>query len=196
VLTGFKGSATGTDIDFLLSRNFPDVNSEPSLGLRTGLDLPLLSLNFAYLWGNWDPEGRRSYNFASVDARLRLGPVTVEGEFAWRETEYSSPGSKGGEAHFQKFGWWLMVNWELDFGLHLTAALDALYVTNIFLGSFGPTPNPALALTDDNNRIVRLLGGVSYVTIGGLMFRINAEFWDFTDFNDAWVIQGGIGWAF
>ena len=42
---------------------------------------------------------------------------------------------------------------------------------------------------DQHNRIVRITGGVTYVTYGGLMFRVNAEFWDFSDFNDAWVIQ-------
>ena len=107
---------------------------------------------------------RRCTAACSADARLRLGPVTIDGEFAWRETEFSSPGSAGGEGHFQKFGWLVMADWQVISGLHLTGAVDALYVTNIFLGSFGPTPNPAVAITDDKNRIVRILGGVSYTT--------------------------------
>lgn len=196
IMTGLKGGSAANDIDFLQSRQFADVNNEPSLGARMGFELPMLSLNFAYLWGNYDPEGRRSYNLVSADARLRLGPLTLEGEFAWRETEFANTGSPGGEAHFQKFGWWVMLDWQVVAGLHLTAAADALYVTNIFLGSFGPTPDPVQAVTDDKNRIVRLLGGVSYVTVGGLLLRLNAEYWEFTDFNDAWVFQAGIGWAF
>lgn len=196
VMAGLKGSSLGNDIDFERSREFVDVNDEPGLGAALGLELPLLSLNFSYLWGNYDPDARRSYNIASVDARLRLGPVTIEAELAFRETEYNDPAARGGEGHFQKLGWWLMADWQIIGGLHLTAAADALYVTNIFVGDFGLTPNPTLAVTDQHNRIVRITGGVTYVTYGGLMFRVNAEFWDFSDFNDAWVIQGGIGWAF
>jgi hypothetical protein len=196
VMAGLKGPAAANDIDFVQSRQFADVNNEPALGARMGFELPMVSLNFSYLWGNYDPEGRRSYNIVSADARLRLGAVTIDGEFAWRETEFSNAGSAGGEAHFQKFGWVVVVDWQVFGGLSLTGAVDALYVTNIFLSDFGPTPNPAVAITDDKNRILRMLGGVSYTTIGGLLFRVNAEFWEFSDFNDAWVIQAGIGWAF
>jgi len=194
VLKGFKG--TGEDIDFLKSREYFDNNGEPGFGARLEFSVPLLTLNFAYLWGNYDTEARRSYQFASANLRLVLGPVTLEGEFAWRQTQYTRAGSPGGEDQWWKYGWWAQVDWQVFDGLHLTGVLDALYVKDIYLADFGPTSNAAVALTDNNNRIVRAILGVSYTAWGGVLIRLNAEFWDFSDFNDAWVIQGGLGWAF
>ncbi len=194
LLTGLKG--TGNDIDFIRSRQFRDTNGEPSFGGRVSVDVPFVSVNFAYLWGNYDPASRRSYQYFSADARIRAGPLTLEGEFAFRETEYTDADSRGGENEFYKYGWWTQLTWNILEPLFVTAMVDTLYVKNIFLGAFGPTTNEAVALTDDNNRIVRLVGGVGYTPWGGIMVRMNVEYWDFSDFNDAWVIQAGLGWAF
>jgi hypothetical protein len=196
ILTGLKG--TGNDIDFVRSRQFRDTNGEPSLGGRLGVDLPFVSLNFSYLWGNYDPNSRRSYQVVSADARIRAGPITLEGEFAFRETEYTDPDSKGGENEFYKYGWWAQLTWNILEPLFVTAMVDTLYVKNMFLATFGPTPVESLAIagTDDNHRIVRIVGGVGYTPWGGIMVRVNAEYWEFSDFHDAWVIQFGLGWAF
>jgi hypothetical protein len=194
VLTGLKG--VGNDIDFVRSRQFRDTNGEPSLGGRVSLDVPFVSLNFSYMWGNYDPNSRRSYQFLSADARVRIGPVIIEGEFAFRETEYTDPESAGGENEFYKFGWWAQVTWQIIEPLYVVAAVDALHVTKIYLSNFGPTPNEAIAVTDDNNRIVRMVGGVGYTPWGGIMLRVTGEFWDFSDFHDAWVVHVGLGWSF
>jgi len=193
-LTGFKG--VNDDIDFDRSRDFPDNNGEPSFGAALGIELPVLSLNMAYLWGNYDNDARRSYQFASADFRAHLGPITLDGEIAWRQTQYSMPGSPGGEDQFWKWGWWLQLDWNVIGELHVTVAVDSLAVKGIYIASFGPTPSAALAATDDNNRILRGTLGLSYTTIGGVLLRLNGEYWEFSDFNDAWVVQAGIGWAF
>ena len=194
VLTGLKG--VGNDIDFIRSRQFRDINGEPSFGARLGIDVPFVSLNLSYLWGNYDPDSRRSYQIVSADMRIRAGPLTLEGEFAFRETEYTDATSAGGEDEFYKYGWWVQATWNFIGPLYVVGMVDTLYVKNIFLSPFGPTPNEALAVTDDNNRIVRVVGGIGYTPWGGISIRVNAEFWDFSDFNDAWVIQAGLGWAF
>lgn len=194
VLAGLKG--VNDDIDFDRSRDFPDNNGEPSFGAALGLETPIVSLNLAYLWGNYDADARRSYQVASADLRAHLGPVTLDAEFAWRQTQFSRPGSPGGEDQFWKWGWWVQADWQVVGGLRLLAAVDSLAVKGIYLAGFGPTPNPALAVTDDNNRILRGTIGVSYTTIGGVLLRLNGEYWEFSDFNDAWVIHAGIGWSF
>lgn len=194
VLTGLEG--TGNDIDFDRSRDFPDNNAEPSLGAALGLELPVLSLNLAYLWGNYDADARRSYQIASADLRAHLGPVTIDAEVAWRQTQHTRAGSPGGEDQFWKWGWWVQVGWQVIGGLHITGAVDSLAVKDMYLAGFGLTPDPAFAVTDDNNRIVRGTLGVSYTTVGGVLLRLNGEYWEFSDFNDAWVVQAGIGWAF
>lgn len=193
-LAGLKG--TGDDIDFDRSRDFPDNNGEPSFGAALGLELPVLSLNLAYLWGNYDADARRSYQFASADLRAHLGPVTLDAEFAWRQTQYDKAGNPGDEDQFWKWGWWVQVDWQVIGDLHLTAAVDSLAVKDMYLADFGLTPDPTFAVTDANNRIVRGTFGISYTTIGGVLLRLNVEYWEFSDFNDAWVVQGGIGWAF
>jgi hypothetical protein len=195
VLTGLKGQGAA-DINFITSRQFRDNNGEPSVGGRLTFDAPHVSTTFAYLWGNYDPNARRSYQIFSADTRIRAGPLTVEAEFALRETEYNDPESSGGENDWLKYGWWVSAAWNFTDALYVVGAVDALYVKDIYLSNFGPTPNEALAVTDDNNRIVRLTGGVGYTAPGGVMLRASAEFWDFSDFNDAWVIHVGIGWAF
>jgi hypothetical protein len=194
VLAGLKG--VGNDIAFDRSRNFPDNNGEPSFGATFGLETPLLSLHLAYLWGNYDADARRSYQIASADFGARLGPVTLEGEIAWRQTQFTRAGSPGGEDQFWKWGWWLQADWNIVDTLRLTLAADSLNVKGIYLASFGPTPNAALAVTDDNNRVIRGTLGLSYTTVGGVLLRLSGEYWEFSDFNDAWVVQAGIGWAF
>jgi hypothetical protein len=191
-MTGLAG--TGVDVNFVASREFRDINGEPSFGGRLELDGSMLTVGASYLWGNYDPDRRRSYQVAAADIRIRAGPVTIEGEGAWRQTEYTK--ADGDEDQWFKYGWWGQVSWEVISGLHLVAASDSLFVTDIFLGNNGPTINPALAVTDDRNRILRFVGGVSYTPWGGINLRLSAEYWEFSDFNDAWVIQAGLGWAF
>lgn len=194
VVAGLKGF--GNDIDFVASRRFRDVNGEPAVGGRLEVDSSVLTFGASYMWGNYDPDNRRSYQVAAADVRIRAGPVTIQGEIAWRQTEYTAPGADNDEDEFFKYGWWGQVLWEVVDGVALMASSDSLFVTDIFLGANGPTPNEALAVTDDKNRILRFTGGVSYVPYGGIILRANGEYWEFSDFHDVWVIQVGIGWAF
>lgn len=195
-LRGLKGSVTSVDIDFVSTRDWADSNGEPSFGGRMSFDVPFVSLNFAYLWGNYDPGSRRSYHFASADLRARFGPVTIEGELAFRSTEYQDPIKPDREKDFYKYGWWGQVTWQILEPLSVVVSVDSLHVERIFLGANGPTVNPALAITDDHNRIVRIQGGVGWTPWGGIMVRVMAEYWEFSDFHDSWVIQAGLGWAF
>lgn len=195
VLTGLKGTGLA-DVNFITSRQFRDVNGEPSFGGRFTFDAPHVSTTLAYMWGNYDPFSRRSYQFFSADTRIRAGPLIVEAEFALRETEYNDPDSSGGENEFLKYGWWARGTWNFTDALYIVGAVDTLHVKDIFLSNNGPTTNPALAVTDDNNRIVRLTGGIGYTAPGGILLRAAAEYWDFSDFNDAWVIHVGLGWKF
>ncbi|MBX3460581.1 MAG: hypothetical protein KF696_11565 [Planctomycetes bacterium] len=195
-LRGLKGSVTSVDIDFVASRDWRDSNGEPSFGGRMSFDVPFVSLDFAYLWGNYDPGSRRSYHFLSADLVARLGPITLEGEFAFRSTEYQDPAKADREKDFYKYGAWGQLTWQILEPLSLVIAVDTLHVERIFLGANGPTVNPALAVTDDHNRIVRIQGGVGWTPWGGIMVRVMAEYWEFSDFHDSWVIQAGLGWAF
>jgi hypothetical protein len=192
VFTGLDG--VGNDIDFVRSRQFRDINGEPSFGGRLELDSQWVTFGLAYLWGNYDPGARRSYQVAAADVRIRAGPLTIEGEVAWRQTEYSKPG--GDEDQWFKYGWWGQASFEVIDGLYFVAASDSLFVTDIFLGNNGPTPLATLAVTDDRNRILRFSGGLSYSPWGGIIIRATGEYWEFSDFNDAWVVQVGLGWAF
>lgn len=195
VLTGLKGTGAA-DINFITSRQFRDVNGEPSFGGRLTFDAPHVSTTVSYLRGNYDPFSRRRYQVFSADMRIRAGPLILDGEFAVRETEYNDAESSGGEDQWLKYGWWVRASWNFTDALYVVGAVDTLYVKDIFLSNSGPTPNEALAVTDDNNRIVRLTGGIGYTAPGGVMLRAAAEYWDFSDFNDAWVIHVGLGWKF
>jgi hypothetical protein len=192
VMAGLKGF--GDDIDFVRSREFRDINGEPSFGGRLELDNPWVTFGVSYIWGNYDPNERRSYQIAAADLRIRAGPLLIEGEVAWRQTEYTK--ADGDEDQWFKYGWWGQVSWEVYDGLFIVASTDSLFVTDIFLGDNGPTPSATLAVTDDRNRILRVVGGVGYSPWGNIMIRANGEYWEFSDFNDAWVVQVALAWAF
>jgi hypothetical protein len=192
VLKGLQGF--GPDIDFIASRRFRNNNREPALAARMTFDAPHVSTTVFYTWGKYDADARRSYHIASADTRIRAGPLTIEAEFAARQTEFTDP--DGDKDDFLKYGWWARGTWQVIEPLYLVGAVDAMYVRGIFLSNNGPTTNEALAVADDNNRVVRYTVGAGFTLPGGVMLRATGEYWDFSDFSDAWVIQAGLGWAF
>jgi hypothetical protein len=192
VVGGLKGN--GPDVSLMASREFRDNNGEPAAGGRLALETAQGGLGAIYNVGNYDGDRRRNYQIFGVDARVRAGPLTLEGEFLTRRTEYTNAG--GREDHWLKFGWYALADWRVAEGLHVAAMADSLHVTGLPLGPAGPTLLPALAITDDNNRIVRVVAGAGFSPLAGLVARLNVEFWEFTDFDDVWVIQAGLGWVF
>lgn len=196
-VAGLKGF--GPDLNFITSRQFRDLNGEPALGGRVGFSVvgSGVSWNFSgsYMWGNYDPGGRRNYQVAALASTLDIGPFSLKWEAVARQTEYANP-DNGEDNSFLKYGYWIQADLEVARGVYIVAALDGLFVTDLYLGPNGPGLTQGSNTTDDHNRITRIVGGVGYSPWGGILLKAAAEYWEFSDFQDSWVIQGSIGWAF
>ena len=191
-VTGLQGA--GTDINFVASRTVTDNNGEPAVGGRIELDSTYWTFGGSYMWGRQDTGRRRSYQIASVDSRLMLGRLTIEGEGSARETQYIN--SKGRRDRFLKYGYFIQVDLDLWEQFFLVLAADSLFVTDIFLGPSGPVQIRGPDTTDDHNRLFRVTGGINYSPWGGIRLKLMAEYWEFSDFDDSWVAQISVGWAF
>ncbi|MCC6572611.1 MAG: hypothetical protein IT462_02365 [Planctomycetes bacterium] len=191
-VTGLRGE--GADISFVSSRSPLDNNGEPAAGARVGLDSAYFSVSGSFMFGHQDEARRLSYSVASLDFQLRIGRLSVEGEVAARHTQFLNAG--GHAQTWRKYGYYLQADLDIWEEFYLVFAVDGLYVADVFLGPSGPVKTRAPDTTDDRNALFRAVAGVMWSPWSSLRLKLDFEYWNFSDFNDAYVVQAGVGWAF
>ncbi len=191
LVSGPKGF--GPDFDFISSRNFADNNREPSGGARLELSGDRFSVGATYMGGNYNRDGTLQFHILTADFSANLGSLKLEGMYAQRRTQYDDAGTTSA---FWKRGYWVQAAWLIQEGVWVFAAADGLFVSDIYLSGFGPTANPAAAITDRSNQVHRLSSGLSWAVMEGVTAKGSVEFYDFSDFRDAIAAQFALSWTF
>ncbi|MCR4316741.1 MAG: hypothetical protein NUW37_10370 [Planctomycetes bacterium] len=192
VVRGFKGFSP--DISFIASRDFEDNNADPAGGARLAFEARSWSFGFSGLQGHYDLDSKRLYQIGGFDLTFRLDEVRVRAEVAARRTEFQSV--TGREDAFYKRSYWLQVDFPVFEGFRVVVSGDRLTVDGINLSAGGPTTSLAASVTDEHNRVQRATLGFVYDYDGSALFKIEAERWDFSDFEQVWVFQAGVVWLF
>ena len=193
---GLKGEVI--DFNYITSRRFQDNNGEPAGGARLTASWNPLSVGISYTRGAYDSEGDLDYQVIGADVRLKLGEVILRAEYLYRETDYLTSVSTGAVDSFEREGYYVQIDAPLPIveGLRVFVLQDGLSVQEIFLSAAGPTAQPSPATTDDRNSISRVVLGLEYSPVRRLAFKGSAEWWDFSDFDDAWVFHVGAVFVF
>ncbi|MBI4564104.1 MAG: hypothetical protein HY716_05355 [Planctomycetes bacterium] len=185
VVAGLKGFSP--DINFVTSRDFEDNNGEPAGAARVTLSLGPAVLGASAMYGRYDPDGDLDYGLAGADLHLRFGSWNLRLEGALRNTEFFAAG--GGKEQSRRIGYAAQLDTALDEQWRLFALHDYLRVEDVFLAPFGPQVSAGANTTDDVNAVTRFAGGGVYAARPGLLIKGSAEFWNLSDFEDAWVFH-------
>ncbi|MBL8613534.1 MAG: hypothetical protein JNL38_39715 [Myxococcales bacterium] len=188
-VSGFKGNAKGTDLDFTLSRSpqayYVDNNARPAGGGRVSLLLKLgeatdVSLGASGLAGTWDPDNRRLYVIAGSDLTVRHDKTTLRAEYLLRRQtfdtndasafKYTLP-SSGGD-FFVKHGFYTELEQGVTESLDLVARFDGIHrVGNVEKDSALSSKSTALRGTF----------GAAYALDRAFRLKASTELWRFSD---------------
>jgi len=205
---GFRGNDDGYDLDFVQSRTaalyYVDNNSQPAFGGRVALTLApsartVITLGSSALFGRYDPARDLDYLIVGADLYARLDHLMIRAEYLIRRTEMFvgpdpsqrftyGPGSNGRfDNFFRKDGYY--VESELEVGSHvrLLARFDGLRREgNVPVGS-------PLRST---SALRRYTLGMNILPHPSYRLKIFAEWYDFSDFEDALAVELAIAAAF
>lgn len=186
IVRGFKGA--DPDIDWESSRDFPDNNGEPAGCARLVLSGSAFSFGISGMIGSYDDDDRLQYRMAEIDATYTLGPVTLRLEALGRATEFFNA---AGEVDVsRRLAYVAQVDVQLNESVRVFLLHDFLSVRGLFLSpAAGGFPSPAPGLTDDHNTIHRYVAGAVFSLRPGLLIKVSAELWNFSDFRDATVFH-------
>lgn len=193
VVSGFKGSNGGTDLDFAQSRNgslyYVDNNDEPAYGGRLSLtrrfaEVGDATLGASVMHGTFDPKAQLAYTIAGADLSVRIRKMNFRIEYLVRRQDldvssperyrYAVPAS-GGD-HFLKHGAYAEADVPITPSLDVMAHFDLLYrAGNVLVDS------PLQA----RSGIYRYTLGTAYSLRRGLRLKYSTELWSFSDLGYA-----------
>jgi hypothetical protein len=202
-VSGFKGDAGGTDLDFRLSRSpqnyYVDNNARPTAGGRAGVLLKLgdasdVALGVSAMAGTWDPDNRFTYVIAGADLTLRLSKTTIRAEVLARRQQFGTaeplrfkylPSSTQGD-FFLKSGFYAEIEQAVTPELDLIGRFDGLARDgNVERDSTLSSKSTALRETL----------GLAYALDRGIRLKGSTELWQFSD-ADATGRQLELGFHF
>lgn len=185
-LRGYKGDSP--DLAFDSSRDYEDNNGEPAAAGRLTLAAGVLTLGVSGLLGHYDEEARLDYRVAGADLTLSGGGWNFRAEGLLRDTEILDA---AGSADFsRRLAYALQIDGPLGGDVRFFVLQDGLLVQDVFLSpTAGAFVAPAPGLTDDRNTILRVVAGLVVAARPGLLLKVSAEYWDFSDFDDTWVFH-------
>jgi hypothetical protein len=140
-VSGFRGS---NDIDWMGMRSvyYVDNNNEPAVGGRFAVTysgdpgelVGDFSLGVSGSAGRYDKEAKLEYLLWGADASMRLGPFTLRGEYASRQTDLN-PNASGYpyvlvDDWFSKEGWYAELESPLGKWMQLVLRYDSLRRTS------------------------------------------------------------------
>ncbi len=189
MVSGFKGDASSTDIDFVQSRSgnlyYVDNNSRPTFGGRAALTVKLgpssdATLGASGMYGTLDPDNKLSYLIYGADLTLRFNRTNIRFEYLARREQFdvSDPSrfkyavpAEGGD-FFVKHGAYAEIEQPLTRDLDLVGRVDGLYrVGNVVAAS------PLQA----KSAVLRYTLGTAFTVERGLRLKLSTELWSFSD---------------
>jgi len=201
VISGFKGTNNGLDLDFIQSRSgsfyYVDNNSEPAVGGRASISVNFTddvsaALGFSGMWGHYDPNAELEYAIVGTDFYLRLYEFVMRAEYVLRRTEFhvSNDADDGFRYEFDpnknffiKDGFYIEAELPITDALELIGRFDGLRRTgNVNLSS---------ALRSES-AILRSTLGFNYILSRGMRFKVSGEYWDYSDFRDDVAVHLGV----
>ena len=189
VVSGFKGDATSTDLDFAQSRAgslyYVDNNGHPTFGGRASLTAKLGSSSDATLGGSgmigsFDPDNKLTYAILGADLTLRFQRTNVRLEYLVRRQQFdvSDPTrfryvvpAVGGD-FFVKHGGFVEVEHPLSKIVDVIGRADGLYRDGNV-----PTGSTLKA----KSAVVRFTVGTAVTLQRGFRLKASAELWSFSD---------------
>jgi len=188
-VNGFRGDASGQDLDFQQSRSrdayYVDNNGRPTLGARLSLTVKAgekadVSFGASGMHGTFDPENKLTYTIVGADLAFRFDRTNVRFEWLARRQEFdaSDPSifryalpSTGGD-FFVKHGGYAEIEQPLSSSVDLLFRVDGLYRKgNVFAAS--PLRR--------QSAVTRFTLGTAIVLERGYRVKVSGEYWDFSD---------------
>jgi hypothetical protein len=200
-VAGLKGS---NDVDWVSMRSayYADNNRLPAGGGRLALTwsqedptafIGDVSLGGSFTGGRYDQANALGYAAWGADAQVRLGPVTLRGEYAARRT-HIDPNASGyrfvvRDPFFDKRGWYAEI--EHPIGKYVSAVYRVDRMDRIGV----PIPGSLTALSPDS-RIKRYTAGVMVTPVASFFLKASYEYWDMSDFGAIHSVHAGVGGSF
>lgn len=174
MVDGLKGT---NDINWIQSEEYRDNNPFPVEGARVVIapyDLGMIGGSF--LAGKYDDDSDLGYWIAGVEFRTKVKRFNIRGEYLHRKTQVKIPGAGGATIRdaFTKSGFYAEMDFPVQRYLEFVTRVDGMLRK-------GPAVGQAL---DESMGITRLTAGVTMTVRSNMMFKVNHEFWRFTDFDD------------
>ena len=188
-VTGFKGDANPTDIDFVLSRQpssyYTDNNGRPTFGGRAAFtfkfsDTSDLTAGASGMWGTYDPDNKETYLIVGGDLTLRLDKTTFRAEYLARRTELSTVdrtvfkyvvADTQGD-YFMKHGAYVEAEQAVTPDMDVIGRVDGLArIGNVVAGSD----------LDRRSSVVRFTLGTAYAIERGIRIKVSTELYDFAE---------------
>ncbi len=208
VVGGLRGNADGFDVDFLQSRTpgfyYIDNNSSPAFGGRALLtftlgDAGLLSLGGSGMFGYYDPDRTLSYAIVGTDLVLRLGDFDFRAEYLVRRSEFAlgsepeqrfrfGPGA-GNEFsdYFLLHGFYGEASVRVIEELELFGRMDGLYrAGNV----------PATSPLRSESLVLRYSAGGQISVNDYVRIKLQADYYDFSDFGDEVALSTALAGSF
>ena len=193
LVSGFKGDSSGTDLDFVQSRNgslyYVDNNDVPAYGGRVSLtrrfaDIGDATLGSSVMHGTFDPKAQLAYTIAGADLSVRIRKMNFRLEYLVRREamdvsdptrfRYAVPAS-GGD-HFLKHGAYAEAE------IPITASVDVMGRFDLLYRAGNVLVNSPLAA---RSGIFRYTVGTAYALQRGLRLKASTELWSFSDLGYA-----------
>ena len=208
VVVGFRGTADGSDLDFIQSRSaafyYVDNNSQPAFGGRTALTITpsadvVMTLGASAMYGRYDPDRERDYLVIGADAYIRANRLILRGEYLMRRTQMNmtdnpaavfqyGPGADGVyDDYFTKSGWYAEAELEAHDTFRILARFDGLRRDgNVLIGSS----------LRSRSAVRRYTLGLNVLPNPAIRIKLFGEYYDFSDFTREISIQAALAAAF
>jgi hypothetical protein len=192
-VTGLKG--TSPDIDWVATRSFRDNNGEPAGAARLALSAGPFQAGASAMFGRYDQDHQLAYRMAEADLALHGGIWNFRVEGALRDTDYFD--ASGRVETSRRLGYAVQVDAALARNWRVFLLQDGLRVENIYLGPAGPQIlPPASGPQGLTHSILRGVAGLVFAVRPGFLIKGSAEYWHFSDFDNAWVFHAELVFEF
>lgn len=213
ILSGPKGAADATDLDFVASREpnsyYVDNNSEPVFGARLAgaadLDSEGHGITFgaSFMTGRYDPARHLAFLIAGADVVANLDGIVIRAEYLARRTDMAigadpatrwkyGPGSDGRyDDHFVKHGFYAEAEVPID-RVDAFARFDGLLRFGNVLAAPGATSS---ALTS-SSKLFRYTAGAAIRLIDNVRLKASAEYYQFSDLPDELALHLAVATPF
>ncbi len=189
-VNGFRGDASGQDLDFQASRSrdtyYADNNGRPTVGARAALTIKLaqtsdVTFGASGLHGTYDPDNRLAYTILGADFALRLNRTNFRAEWLARRQEFDASDrsayryafpTRGAGDFFVKHGAYVELEQPLSDRVDLIGRVDGLYRKGNVVADSPLRRQSA---------VTRFTLGTTVVIERGYRVKFSGEYWDFSD---------------